>query len=140
MVASIATTQATAPATYLDGIKDATIYHSGFWAAALLCGFEGPYALLGHTFGAFIRHSELLLHAHPDAYLRGGRDAMALLAAFELLRSITPPKSHNRYECFFRPFLQIYIVLVYTTKRVSDVISSMVHHLITKKDIPCYAH
>lgn len=128
-VAPTATIQATTPGTYLEGVKDATICHPGFWAAALLCGFEGPYALLGHAFGAFTRHSKLQLQIQPNVYLKGGRDAMAFLAAIELLRSITPPASRNRYACFFEPFIKIYVVLVYTTQQVSENISHLCQYV-----------
>jgi hypothetical protein len=88
---------------YLEGIKDATIYHLGFWAAALLCNFQGPFAILGHAFGALTRHCAAQEHTHQEAYHRGGRDAMTLLAIFELLRSIATPQQQREYRYLFMP-------------------------------------
>lgn len=110
MTASITTIQATPykptpyiSTAYLEGIKDATIYHLGFWTAAILCNFKGPFAILGHAFGALTRHCAAHEHTHQEAYYRGGRDAMTLLALFELLRSIATPQQQRQYHLLFMP-------------------------------------
>lgn len=116
LVASTATMHATtyhhpAPyisSAYLEGIKDATIYHLGFWVSALLCNFKGPFAFLGHVFGSVTRHCAAQEQAHQEAYYRGGRDAMALLAAIELLRSIATHEQKERYRYFFIPVPFLY--------------------------------